>query len=70
MLERLYIGNMPMVHTETVKVSADEKKLLERLRNADSDIQKLFFITQKIRYLHHTHDVLKCFMKGGLNIGK
>jgi len=42
MLERLYIGNMPMVHTETVKVSADEKKLLERLRNADSDIQELF----------------------------
>jgi integrase len=42
MLERIYSDNRPMVHMETVKVSDDEKKVLERLRNADPDIQGLF----------------------------
>ena len=43
MLDKALNGDAePMVHTEMIKVSNDEKKLLERLRNADSDLQELF----------------------------
>ncbi len=42
MLERIYNDDKPMIHTEMVKVSSDEKKLLDNLRNADSELQELF----------------------------
>lgn len=42
MLEKALKGDIkPMIHMETVKVSNDERMLLERLRNTDSELQEL-----------------------------
>ena len=41
-LERIYNVNQPVVRTELIKVSNDEKMLLERLRNAPEHLQELF----------------------------
>lgn len=40
-LEKIYSEEKPMIHTETMRVSRDEKEFLERLRNADPELQEL-----------------------------